>query len=51
MFFPANAEVEKLSILDPHEPTVIHLRVPPGWREAARNRSWVLYAGPACQRP
>jgi hypothetical protein len=51
MFFPANAEVEKLSILDPHEPTVIQLRVPPGWREAARNRSWVLYAGPACQRP
>jgi hypothetical protein len=51
MFFPANAEVEKLSILDPHEPTVIQLRVPPGWHEAARNRSWVLYAGPACQRP
>ncbi len=46
---PANAEVQKLSILDPHEPIPLDLRAPAGYRVVSRNRSWLLYAGPACR--
>ncbi|HEX8646721.1 MAG TPA: hypothetical protein VF715_07445 [Thermoleophilaceae bacterium] len=39
---PASAEAARLSILDPRDPTVPG-GPPPGFAEAARNRSWVLY--------
>jgi hypothetical protein len=45
---PADARVQRLSILDPHEPRPRALRVPPGWREAGANRSWRAYASPLC---
>jgi hypothetical protein len=45
---PANPEAAKLSILDPRDRTVPGTP-PPGYREVARNRSWVLYAGPDCR--
>jgi hypothetical protein len=45
---PANAEVERLSILDPHEPRVLAPRPPPGLRPIASNRSWRLYAARRC---
>ena len=45
---PAGAEVQRLSILDPHEPRVLDLRSPPGWRPIASNRSWRLYAALRC---
>ncbi|HEX8073702.1 MAG TPA: hypothetical protein VF545_01860 [Thermoleophilaceae bacterium] len=41
---PASAAVAKLSILDPRDLTA-PARRPPGYRELARNRSWVLYGG------
>jgi hypothetical protein len=49
LVLPANAEVQKLSILDPHEPVPLHLSAPPGFRLVARDRSWLLYAGPRCK--
>jgi hypothetical protein len=45
---PAGARVQRLSILDPHEPRPRRLSVPPGWREAGANRSWRVYATPLC---
>jgi hypothetical protein len=48
LVLPANAEVQKLSILDPHEPRPLQLSAPPGYRLVSRNRSWLLYAGRAC---
>ena len=42
---PANAEVERLSILDPHDPKRLDAEVPPRYRLAARSRSWLLYVG------
>ncbi len=42
---PANVEVERLSILDPHDPKRLDAEVPPRYRLAARNRSWLLYVG------
>jgi len=47
---PANAEVQRLSILDPHEPRPVKLSPPPGWRPLAMSRSWRLYASPSCRR-
>jgi hypothetical protein len=44
VILPANAEVQRLSILDPHEPRPVRLSAPPGYRLAERNRSWLLYA-------
>jgi hypothetical protein len=44
LILPANDEVQKLSILDPHEPVPLRLRAPAGYRLAERNRSWLLYA-------
>jgi hypothetical protein len=49
LVLPANAEVQKLSILDPHEPVPLRLSAPPGFRLVARDRSWLLYAGPRCR--
>jgi hypothetical protein len=49
LVLPANAEVQKLSILDPHEPRPLKLAAPPGFRLVARDRSWLLYAGPRCR--
>jgi hypothetical protein len=45
---PASARVQRLSILDPHEPRPRRLSVPPGWREADADRSWRVYAAPLC---
>jgi hypothetical protein len=45
---PATPEVQKLSILDPHEPVPLDLKAPAGYRLVSRNRSWLLYAGPSC---
>ena len=45
---PASARVQRLSILDPHEPRPRRLAIPPGWREASANRSWHVYAAPLC---
>ncbi|HEX8065912.1 MAG TPA: hypothetical protein VF520_05240 [Thermoleophilaceae bacterium] len=41
---PATPEAERLSILDPRDRTAPAAR-PSGYRELARNRSWVLYGG------
>ena len=41
---PATPAVAKLSILDPRDRTRPGTR-PPGYRQLARNRSWVLYGG------
>jgi hypothetical protein len=43
LVLPANEEVQKLSILDPHEPRPLRLSAPAGYRLASRNRSWLLY--------
>jgi hypothetical protein len=45
---PANPRVQRLSILDPHEPVPRTLRPPSGWREADGNRSWIAYAPTLC---
>ncbi|MEA2478609.1 MAG: hypothetical protein QOJ07_531 [Thermoleophilaceae bacterium] len=51
---PATDAVAKLSVLDPRDPKPLGTAVPrtgagpPGYREVARNRSWVLFAG-ACR--
>lgn len=37
-----SAEVARLGLLDPRDPTPAGLRPPPGYREVARNRSWAL---------
>jgi hypothetical protein len=49
LVLPVNADVQKLSILDPHEPRPLKLTAPPGFRLVARDRSWLLYAGPRCR--
>ncbi len=49
LVLPANARVERLSILDPHEPRPRQLTVPAGWREASANPSWSVYAAPLCR--
>jgi hypothetical protein len=48
LVLPANARVQRLSILDPHEPRPRALTAPPGWRLRASNRSWRVYTGPQC---
>jgi hypothetical protein len=48
LIVPASARVQRLSILDPHEPRPRRLSAPPGWREAGANRSWHAYATPLC---
>ncbi len=40
---PASPFVVHNFILDPGDPTRLRLAVPPGFREVARNESWVLY--------
>ena len=45
---PASARVQRLSILDPHEPRPRRLAIPPGWREVTANRSWHVFAAPLC---
>jgi hypothetical protein len=45
---PANARVQRLSILDPNEPRPRVLTIPPGWKQAGANRSWLVYAAPLC---
>jgi hypothetical protein len=49
LVLPANAEVQRLSILDPHEPKPLSLRPPPAYRQVVSDRSWLLYAGPGCR--
>ncbi|MHB8533438.1 MAG: hypothetical protein ACYDC2_12040, partial [Solirubrobacteraceae bacterium] len=39
---PASREVEEGYVLDPHDP-VRAVSVPPGFREAATNRSWLIF--------
>jgi len=41
---PADERVERNFTLDPSDPKRLTAAVPPGFDEAARNRSWVLYA-------
>jgi hypothetical protein len=41
---PANPRAAELSILDPRDPSV-PATPPAGYRELARNRSWVMYGG------
>jgi hypothetical protein len=48
LVLPANARVQRLSILDPHEPVPRRLSAPTGWREADGNRSWIVYAPTLC---
>jgi hypothetical protein len=40
---PASSFVIHNFILDPGDPTRLDLTVPPGFREVARNESWILY--------
>jgi hypothetical protein len=49
LVLPADARVQRLSILDPHEPRPRRLAIPPGWREASANRSWSVHAAPLCR--
>lgn len=46
---PASEEVAELSILDKRDPRRLDARRPGGFREVARNRSWVLSAGAGCR--
>jgi hypothetical protein len=39
---PASTEVEKAYVLDPHDPHTA-VAIPPGFTEAATNRSWLLF--------
>ncbi|TMK96939.1 MAG: hypothetical protein E6G34_13940 [Actinobacteria bacterium] len=39
---PASREVERDYVLDPHDP-VVPVSVPPGFREAGTNRSWLIF--------
>jgi hypothetical protein len=48
LVLPASPRVQRLSILDPHEPRPRGLPIPPGWRQAGANRSWLVYAAPLC---
>jgi len=41
---PASVEVEKAYVLDEHDP-VEKVSVPPGFREVATNRSWLIFRG------
>jgi hypothetical protein len=49
LVLPRTAEVERLSILDPHEPLPRQRGAPPGWRRVSANRSWLLDAGSECR--
>ena len=40
---PASARVRRNFTLDRNDPGVLTATVPPGFRQAARNRSWVIY--------
>jgi hypothetical protein len=40
---PASPFVTHNFILDPNDPTSLHLPIPPGFRRVAANRSWVIY--------
>jgi hypothetical protein len=44
LVLPASASVQRLSILDPHEPRPRRLSPPGGWRRASANRSWRVYS-------
>jgi hypothetical protein len=41
---PASIEVEKTYVLDEHDP-IEKVSVPPGFREVATNRSWLIFQG------
>jgi hypothetical protein len=41
---PASVEVERDYVLDPHDPH-LPVSVPPGFRESATNRSWLVFEG------
>jgi hypothetical protein len=41
---PASERVRRNFTLDPHDPKTLTAAVPPGFKRAAANRSWVLYA-------
>ena len=47
-FIAPRPEVAHLSILDKKDPTLPAESVPVGYRLAAENRSWRMFAGPAC---
>jgi hypothetical protein len=42
---PANVEVEKAYVLDEHDPVEKHATVPPGFKESATSRSWLIFQG------
>jgi hypothetical protein len=50
VILPANARVQRLSILDPREPRARRLSAPTGWQRAAANRSWLVYENGPCTR-
>ena len=41
---PANENVVRHFVLDPNDPRRLTTKVPPGFRQVARNESWILYA-------
>ena len=41
---PANEDVIRHFVLDPNDPRRLTTKVPPGFRQIARNDSWLLYA-------
>lgn len=45
LVLPANARVQRLSILDPNEPRPRRLSAPADWRLRARSRAWRVYTG------
>ena len=48
VFVTPRPEVAELTILDPRDATLPADAVPAGYRPVADNRSWRLFAGPAC---
>ena len=42
---PASVEVEKAYVLDERDPVEKHAAVPPGFKESATSRSWLIFQG------
>jgi len=47
---PASEFVVHNFVLDPNDPTNPHFEAPPGFTEATRNESWIVYRSPDCLR-
>ncbi len=48
---PASEFVVHNFVLDPNDPTELHVEPPQGFTEVARNESWIVYRSPGCRTP